>query len=339
MSHATATGTAGPPTLEEVAARAGVSRSTASRAINGGDRVSPTALDAVRRAVADLGYSPNRAARSLVTRKTDSIALVVHEPDEVALTDPFIIGILSGLSSSLADSDVQVVLIVARPGQAERTLRYLRTGHVDGAVVVSHHLGSDPMLLTLTLPLVFVGRPAVEATRLQYVDTDNKAGSALATRHLIERGRRRIGMVAGPADMVVGIERLAGWRSALTEEGLSADAIEHGDFTTSGGRAAAHRLLDDHPDLDAIVAASDLMAVGVMAALNARGKRVPTDVAVVGYDDLGVAAAASPALTTVVQPVVAMAAAAGQRLLDLVGGATPTEPIVFPPQLVVRASS
>ena len=107
------------PTLEQVAERAGVSRSTASRAINGGLRVSPEALASVEAAVADLGYSPNRAARSLVTKRTDSIALVVPEPDERVLSDPFFAGTLNGLSTSLADSDMQVVLVIARPGEVQ----------------------------------------------------------------------------------------------------------------------------------------------------------------------------------------------------------------------------
>ncbi|WP_159806152.1 LacI family DNA-binding transcriptional regulator [Cellulomonas citrea] len=335
----------GAPTLEQVAELAGVSRSTASRAINGGERVSEAAMASVKAAVASLGYTPNRAARSLVTRRTDSIALVVPEPDEFALSDPFVIGILSGLSSSLADSDVQVVLVIARPGQAERTARFLRGGHVDGAIVVSHHLGGDmdPALGDLALPHVFVGRPLLATgpghTVPQYVDTDNEGGGVLATRHLIERGRRRIATIAGPEDMSAGIDRLTGWRKELEAAGLATDAVVHGDFTLAGGRAAAHRLLDEYPDLDGIVAASDLMAVGALAALAARGKVVPRDVAVVGYDNLGVAATAQPPLTTVVQPVVAMAAAAGERLLDLLAGGAPREPRVFPAELVVRASS
>ena len=135
------------PTLEEVAARAGVSRSTASRAINGGLRVSPEALASVERAVTELGYTPNRAARSLVTRRTDSIALVVPEPDERVLTDPFFAGVLSGVSASLADSDIQVVLVIARPGQSERT---------HSSVLTSNELSSwlfTSSAISLTFPL------------------------------------------------------------------------------------------------------------------------------------------------------------------------------------------
>ena len=332
-------------TLEEVAARAGVSRSTASRAINGGLRVSPEALASVERAVADLGYTPNRAARSLVTRRTDSIALVVPEPDERVLTDPFFAGVLSGVSASLADSDIQVVLVIARPGQAQRTARYLRNGHVDGAIVVSHHRDDelDRMLAGVHLPSVFVGRPLAangEADlRLQYVDADNVEGGRLATQRLIGLGRRHIATIAGPQDMSAGVDRLVGWRAAMRTAGLADDAVVHGDFTIAGGTTAARRLLAEHPDVDGIFVASDLMASGVLTVLAERGRAVPDDVAVVGYDNSAIAASTTPPLTSVVQPVVAMARAAGLRLLDQLQGAAPSAPMIFAPELVIRASA
>jgi len=331
------------PTLEQVAERAGVSRSTASRAINGGLRVSPEALTAVEAAVADLGYTPNRAARSLVTRRTDSIALVVPEPDERVLTDPFFAGTLNGLSGSLADSDIQVVLVIARPGQSERTVRYLRNGHVDGAIVVSHHRDDDlhRALLASRVPTVFVGRPLAAADAdAQYVDTDNVAGGRLATRHLVEQGRRHVGTIAGPLDMSAGVDRLSGWREAVRDAGQSEAPVVHGDFTRESGAAAARELLTRHPGLDGIFVASDLMAAGALAVLAELGRDVPGDVAVVGYDDLGVAESTNPPLTSVVQPVVPMARAAGGRLLDLLTDPDlPAEPLIFAPELVVRASA
>lgn len=330
------------PTLEQVAERAGVSRSTASRAINGGLRVSPEALSAVEAAVADLGYTPNRAARSLVTRRTDSIALVVPEPDERVLSDPFFAGTLNGLSTSLADSDIQVVLVIARPGESERTIRYLRNGHVDGAIVVSHHRDDelDRALLASRVPNVFVGRPlSASDDDVQYVDTDNTAGGRIATEHLVQRGCRRIATIAGPQDMSAGIDRLAGWRQAMAAAGLDDSAVVHGDFTLTSGARAARDLLHDHPDVDGIFIASDLMAAGALGVLAELGKEVPRDVAVVGYDNLGVSASTNPPLTTVIQPVVAMARAAGARLLDQLHGAPGKEPLIFAPELVVRASA
>ncbi|HYN73211.1 MAG TPA: substrate-binding domain-containing protein [Nakamurella sp.] len=155
------------------------------------------------------------------------------------------------------------------------------------------------------------------------------------------RGRRRVGTVAGPPDMTSAQDRLAGWRSALIKRGLPVDAFAHGDFTTRGGLAATERLLAKHPDLDAIFVASDLMAVGALAVLKARGLAVPSDVALVGYDDAAVAAATDPPLTTVVNPIVEMARTAGVILLNRMSGDRDPvpPPTLFAPELIVRSSS
>ena len=332
----------GAPTLEEVAELAGVSRSTASRAINGGLRVSPEAQAAVDRAIAQLGFTPNRAARSLVTKRSDSVALVVPEPDERVLTDPFFAGTLNGLSAALSATDLQLVLLIVRPGDNARATRYLRNGHVDGAVVVSHHQDDslDGALADSHLPHVFVGRPLDGDRAVRHVDLDNVLGGRLATEHLVLAGRRRIATIAGPQDMAAGLDRLAGWSTVLRDAGLPDDAVTVGDFTVAGGAAAATQLLDRHPDVDAIFAASDLMAVGAMGVLAERGLTVPGDVALVGYDNLGVAESTTPPLTTVTNPVVAMARRAGELLLDqLAGRPVPTDPVIFPPELVVRQSA
>ena len=331
------------PTLEQVAKRAGVSRSTASRAINGGLRVSPEAKASTDAAVADLGYIPNRAARSLVTRRADSVALVVPEPDEKVLSDPFFASTIHGLNGALRDTDLQLVLVMARPEDiANRTLRYLRGGHVDGAVVVSHHRNDvlADALHRSGLPTVFVGRPFEGGRHIHYVDVDNTGGGRMATRHLLRIGRRRIGTIAGPQDMSAGLDRLAGWSSALGEAGLATDAVAYGDFTTDGGAQAAEQLLAAHPDIDALFVASDLMAVGALAVLAGAGRLVPGDVAVVGYDNLGAATTTSPTLTTIVNPVVAMARTAGEMLIDLLmGKSVDRAPVIFAPELVIRLSA
>lgn len=331
------------PTLDEVARVAGVSRATASRAINGADRVSPAARAAVDSAVRTLGYTPNQAARSLVTRRTDSIALVVPEPDERVFTDSFFVHTLRSVNRVLAPRDLQLVLLLARPGYTERrTLRYLGRRHVDGAIVVSHHSG-DPLpehLASLKLPSVFVGRPWSGADKVAFVDTDNAAGARLATRRLIDRGCRRIGTIAGAVDTSSGVDRLEGWRVTVRDAGLPDDAVANGDFTERGGHAAATELLARHPDLDGLVVASDLMATGALRVLAATGRRVPDDIAVTGYDDLGIAERTDPPLTTVRNPIGDMAAQATRLLLEQVDGDRDPQPIrvIFPPALVERRS-
>lgn len=336
------------PTLDEVARLAGVSRATASRAINGGRRVSPGAQAAVDAAVRTLGYTPNPAARSLVTRRTDSVALIVPEPDERLLSDPFFGRTVRSVSRVLSERDLQVVLLLARPGEdGQRLLRYLRNRYVDGAVVATHHRNDSlaERLAALGLPCAFVGRPWTGADRVAYVDTDNVAGGREATQLLVDRGCTRIGHVAGPPDTTASVDRLEGWRAAVAATGLVGEAasglVEHGDFTEVGGEAATGVLLDRHPDLDGLVVASDLMAVGALRALAGRGLRVPDDVAVVGYDDLGLAARTSPPLTTVRNPVAEMAEHAARLLLEQVEGDGAGGPmrVILPPSLVRRHSA
>lgn len=330
------------PTLDEVAQAAGVSRSTASRAINGGLRVSPEAQAAVDAAVAQLGYTPNRAARSLVTRRTDSIALVVPEPDERILTDPFLAGTMRGVSAALVGTDLQLVLLFARPDEKPgRIVRYLRSGHVDGAIVASHHRDDEleDALLATRLPAVFVGRPFHPTPDLLYVDVDNVEGGRLAARRLVEAGCRRVATVAGPQDMTAGVDRLTGWREVLRDAGLPDDAVAVGDFAVAGGAAAMETILAEHPDVDGLFAASDLMAEGAMRVLARHGRTVPGDVAVVGFDDLATAATTSPPLTTVRNPMVEMVRDATDMLLDLVAhGGGDVSSRVLAPEIVERAS-
>ena len=312
-----------PPTLEDVAARAGVSRATASRVVNDDPRVRESARDAVTAAIAELGYRPNRAARSLVVREPDSIAVLVHEPDQRIFADPFFSGMLRGVSQRLADTPLQMVLLMGEPARdAARMERYLRGGHTDGVIVVSAHRGDGLMgaLSETRLPTVFIGRPLTEGSAFAYVDVDNREGGRIAARRLIERGCRRIGTITGPTDMAAGIDRLDGWRDAMTAAGMPTDAVEVGDFTPEGGAGAMRRLLAAHPDLDGVFVASDLMAAAAMAELQAAGRRVPDDVAVVGFDASAAGSLIRPPLTTVANPVLQMAVCATDLLLRLLRG-------------------
>lgn len=325
-----------PPTLEDVAARAGVSRATASRVINDDPRVRAQAREAVTAAVAELGYLPNRAARSLVVREPDSVAVLIHEPDQRIFADPFFSGLLRGVSQRLADTPLQMVLLMGEPARdAERMERYLRAGHTDGVIVVSAHRG-DGLISALTetrLPTVFIGRPLTEDTTFAYVDVDNYEGGRLAATRLLDRGCRRIGTVTGPTDMAAGLDRFQGWADALTEAGMPIDAVEHGDFTQQGGAEAMGRLLAAYPDLDGVFVASDLMAATAMGELEASGRRVPDDVALVGFDGSVTASMTRPTLTSVANPVPQMAVRATDLLLQLLRGeSAPSE--VLPTHLV-----
>lgn len=277
-----------------------------------------------------------------MTRRTESIALVISEPDERIFTDPFLAATLRGVSAGLSGTDLQLVLLFARPGEHPGQIaRYLSSGHVDGVIVASHHQGDqlEQGLRAGQLPSVFVGRPFVDDGP-RWVDVDNVEGGRIAARRLIDRGCRRIATITGPLDMTSGVDRLAGWRSEMQVAGLPDDAVVGGDFTLRGGTEATDRLLDEHPDVDAIFAASDLMAEGALRALDARGLSVPDDVAVVGFDDLGGAAATTPRLTTLRNPAVELVNAATSTLLALLAGEEVSPaPQIFKAELVEGESA
>jgi DNA-binding LacI/PurR family transcriptional regulator len=331
-------------TLEEVARLAGVSRATVSRVVNGSPRVSVDVRRSVETAVEQLGYVPNRAARSLVTRRSGSIAVVITEPTGRLFGDPFFPRLLRGVSASAATRDIQVVLLMPDSiADRRRTADYLVAGHVDGALLVSLH-GDDPLpdrIMAAHIPTVVVGRP-MRDSGVSYVDVDNRGGARTAVADLVAGGRRVIAIVGGPSDMVVARDRLAGYRDAISQAGLDADPTLEAteNFTQDGGAGAMRGLLAARPDIDAVFAASDLMAAGAMSVLDAAGRRVPEDVAIVGYDDSPVAATARPPLTSVRQPIEEMGQEAARLLLELVEGADRSpRRVILATELIRRASS
>ena len=331
-----------PATLDSVAAAAGVSKSTVSRVINGSSQVSPEVLVAVNAAIAELDYSPNRAARSLANRQTMAIALVVPEESSRFFGDPYFSAIMDGIADGLEDSDYVLVLQLAQPhGRSTKSQRYLLGGNVDGALVVSHH-ANDEFLAHLdeSLPVVFGGRPLhPEEQRSFYVDVDNAAGAQLGTDYLIALGRTRIASIAGPTDMPAGADRAVGFTRAMQAAGLDAGLVEHGDFTAASGARAMRDLLDRTPELDAVFVASDLMATGAVSVLRERGLSIPGDVAVMGFDDSPAATSGDLLLTTVRQPSREMGAMMAHTLLALLRGESPERVNIMDTRIIVRASA
>ncbi|GAA3825699.1 hypothetical protein GCM10022226_53070 [Sphaerisporangium flaviroseum] len=365
------------PTLEEVAARAGVSRSTVSRVINGQATVSDEFRATVLHAVDELGYVPNSAARSLVTQRTDSIGLVVlggpaatarvaasagsqsgpasalqagpasdlHAGAVSALhvgagsDDPLFSAVVRSAVHALEEDGKQVTLMLAgSPRSRRRVEQYVAAGHVDGVMVVSTR-GADPLLSALArtgIPIVSLGRPAASMA-LPYVDSDNVGGAVAAMTHLIERGRRRIAMICGPLDSVAAQDRLGGYRDTIRESGHRS-ILTVGEFTRSSGAEAMRQLLLDDPALDAVFAADDLMAIGALSVLHESGRRVPDDVAVVGFDDIEAASYTIPPLTTVRGLREDQALAAVRLLLRQIDGG-PMSSTILPTELIIREST
>ncbi|MDQ1646413.1 MAG: hypothetical protein QOJ50_2597 [Cryptosporangiaceae bacterium] len=339
-----------PPTLDQVAELAGVSRATVSRVINGAPTVDSKIRATVENAIAEIGYVPNLAARSLVTRRTDSVALVISESDVRAsgagflnqvFTDPYFGRITAGAQEVLRRNGIHLVIIPADAAAQQQVVGYLRQGHVDGVLLISsHHTDPLPQQVSgLAIPVVISARPA-QRIPASYVDIDQGLGASLAAEHLYARGARRRATITGPLDTAAGHDRLDGFRKTLATHGIADVPYVESDFTRAGGEDAARDLLAAHPGLDGLFVANDLMASGALQVLQDLGRRVPDDVAVVGFDDSSAALACRPLLTTIRQPVEEMAGEMARLLLAHI-----REPdrlprsVIFQPTLVVRQSA
>lgn len=331
------------PTLEEVAARAGVGRGTASRVINGGEKVSERARLAVEEAIAELGYVPNAAARALVTRRTDAVALVIAESEERVFGEPFFAGIIRGIGSALAEADRQLILLLAQASERRGALDdYLTRQHVDGVLLLSLHDDDElpDRIRAHGVPVVVGGRR--DDADSDFVDVDNVQGAQLAVAHLAGLGRRRIATIAGPADMVAGRSRFEGYVAGLVAADLAVDdrLVVRGDFGQASGEDSMRALLARDVEVDAVFCANDLMAAGALRALADAGRKVPEDVAVVGFEDAPIARSTRPPLTTVHQSPEQMGREMVAMLLDTTrtpGAAHPGR--MLPTHLVVRGTA
>ncbi|MEV7103718.1 LacI family DNA-binding transcriptional regulator [Streptomyces atroolivaceus] len=334
------------PTLEDVARQAGVSRATVSRVVNGIRNVDPDIQELVRHTIEQTGYRPNRAARSLVTQRTETVALIISGAGDAytsrVFADPFFGRVVSGVVGYLRSHAMHPVLLVAESDAArEQVVEYLSQGTADGALVVSIQ-AADPlpeMLTAARIPVVLFARPEHPHT-VSHVDLAHAEGARLAAEHLLARGCRQIATISAPQSIPAARDRLDGFRAALASAGVVDVPVVEGNFTLDSGAAAMAELLSDHPDVDGVFAANDLMAQGACQFLRERGKRIPQDVAVIGFDDSSVAVTCRPPLTTVRQPVEKMAVAMARLLSEHIQGMH-TEPVsvLFDAELVVRESA
>jgi DNA-binding LacI/PurR family transcriptional regulator len=326
--------------MDDVAAVAGVSRGTVSRVLNGGHNVSTSSLQAVHKAIRQTGYVVNQHARSLVTKRSQTVAFILSEPQERLFEDPNFSILLHGCTQSLAERDITLVLTIAgNPDERKRVGRYVTSGHVDGALLVSAHSGNTLIdeLIARQVPVVACGKPLGHEWDIAYVAADDRNGARQMVKYLRSLGRTKIATITGPLDMPGGVDRLAGYHDVV---GDAADPrlIANGDYTQASGEAAMELLLATAPDLDAVFVASDLMAVGALTALRRAGRRVPEDVAVGGFDDSSAAVTAQPTLTTIRQPVARQSTEMVRLLLDLIEGQQPAA-VLLPTELVIRESA
>lgn len=323
--------------MKDVARLAGVSTATVSRILNSPDAGRPETRRRVAAAVKKLGYEPNVSARNLRINRTATIIVVL--PD---INNPFFSFIVRGIED-VAHEQGFSVLLCNTDNDLQRELQYTkiigRRG-ADGAIVLTARVSSPHILKMAERVPVVLACEYIDGAVSQ-VSIDNVGAAMDATRHLIQLGHRRIAYVNGPPDVILSRDRLRGYTLALQQAGLPVleELIAPGTFYLESGVEAARRLLGLPEPPTAVFCANDEMAIGFIRAAEAMGRRVPDDVAVVGFDDIRFASFYRPALTTVAQPMYEIGRRAAQLLLDQVGGkADGPQSIVLPHRLVVRES-
>jgi DNA-binding LacI/PurR family transcriptional regulator len=328
------------PTYSVIAEKAGVSEATVSRVLNGDDRVDKSRAKKVLKVVEELGYKKHRAATALASGRTNLIAVVIDD-DLSIFADPFWGTVTSGISRVLMENELQTLLMVTSVSSVDGPVaHYLQTGEVDGAIFFQLH--KDALVRRLAkqgLPIVITGSPHA-ASDFVFVDTDNFGGGHAATKHLINRGCKKVAIITGDIETVAGHQRLDGYNQAYREFGrVPSKALQApGDYSYESGKASMAKLLDSQPDIDGVFACNDLMALGAIATIEERGLRVPDDVAVIGFDDSLVAQTSRPGLTSVRQDIVALGEAAAELMIAQLRNET-VEPRILPTELVIRESA
>lgn len=330
-------------TLEEIGKIAGVSRATVSRVINNHPNIRPEVRERVKKVIAETGYQPNLAARSLASNESKMLGLIMPSVLQSAFTDPYYPRLIQGISKACNENDYTVSLFLFQTQEEEQRVmkRIVGNGMIDGLIVTADTLEHPfvPTILEYNIPFVQVGRPREkDARNISFVDVDNDAGAYLATLHLIQQGYKRIAQIA-TSHNTAGIDRDTGYRRALSERGfaIDEDLIAYGDFSETSGYERMKELISQKPD--AVFVQSDAMTVGALKALREENICVPDDIAVVSFDDLPMAALSDPPLTTIRQHIQRVGALAVETLIDIIKTSPePTRHIVLPVELVIRST-
>jgi LacI family transcriptional regulator len=306
------------PTLEQIAALAGVSRSTVSRVVNDHPSVDPETRERVLRVIREQDYHPNGAARALASRRSHIIGLVIPQAMNAVFADPYFPILIQGVSTACEERDYYMLLAFPT-AEAETLTRIVRGAHLDGLVVATS-LTDNSQIENLTrsgTPFVLIGRSSYEG-EITTVDVDNVRGAAMATQHLLRMGYSAIATITGPLALTSALDRRDGYLAAMRAARLDPpeNYVQEGDYSEWSGGRAMETLLRLRNRPDAVFVASDSMAMGALKAIRAAGLRVPDDIALTGFDDIPFASAVEPPLTTVRQPIFRLGHTAASVLLD-----------------------
>lgn len=331
----------GPARLEDIAAKVGVSVSTASRALAGNTAISAETRQSVQEAAAALGYRMPAQGRRTRKSATRMVGVVVG-----ALHNRFMTQLLEHLHHALHEAGYQLTLIIDSMSEAGalQTLRPLVDGYLDGLIIATATLDS-PVVAELRrrgIPIVLVVR-SVDQPGLDTVEIDNVHAGEVAVRHLVELGHRKIGLVMGPRNTSTSRDRVQGTLRYLASQGFAqADVpLVWGEYTTESGYSCAMAMLEAHPELTGVVTGNDTIAIGVLEAARRRGLAVPEQLSVIGFDDIPIAGSPLVALTTIRQPVEAMARTAARRLVERMNSHAPSAALrdLLPIHLIQRGTT
>ncbi len=333
--------------LKDLAKTTGYSVTTVSRALAGYSDVNEQTRRYIVETALQLGYVPNQAARQLRSQLTNTLGLIIPANERSFSNDDFFSQLMQGIGDTVSLYHYDVLISAQHPGEAEMAAYQRLVGgyRVDG-MILARTRQNDPRIAYLKdrqHPFVVSGRAAPdEVSDFPYIDVDSQTGVRMLVEHFIDLNHRHIGLILPPPDMAYTGFRFEGYREALCKAGLPyrPEYVFHGDLTRVGGYAGAQALLDQHPELTAIVACNDLMALGAMSAIQARGLHVGDDIGIAGFDDIPAADYAHPPLTTIHQPIYEIGQRLVRMLIDLIKGQSPDETqVVLSPILVIRASS
>ena len=336
-------------TSEQVARLAGVSRATVSRALNGSAHVSEETRERIQAAIIALGYEPDVVAQSLVRQRSHVLAISLFPEDDnekflahLGQTSQYLyLDILKNIERAARSAGYDL-LIPSRPqrNSVKHYIQSLQTRRVAGVVMLHATEERIQSLIDSDLPTVFVDRIA-QGRRATYIKSDNIHGARQATEYLLSLGHRRVAILTGDMVSLVGMERLQGFQQALAQAGIQPDPglVRHSGWNISEAYEEAKALLAERRDFTAIVAASDMIAMGILRALNEQGLRVPEDISLIGFDDVEFSQYTYPPLTTMRQDCEAMGRGAVQRLICLIEETEDAAPLNIPTQLVIRQST
>lgn len=328
------------PTLQDVAKLAGVSTATVSKVLSNTPYFSDTTRDKVMKAVKELGYRPNLAARALSSGKTHIIAVVFPFINDTIFKDPLVMRMLEGIEAVCTEQDYNILLSTPRLKDNkpdDHYLRLIQSGYIEGLIAIDNvqpvsfaHLAEK-----LGIPTVILGHHHGDYS----VQSDNFLGGQLIMHHILDYGHQHIGIISAQPKVNIAIQkRLEGLWDVYDSAMLSSDIpIVESDFSSRGGAKATRELISENPNITTIIALNDRMAIGAISALEKMGKNVPQDISVVGYDDIPMASTSQPALTTINQKPIALGRAAAELMLKRLNNEKPTN-VVISPSLVKRES-